>query len=378
MALTGDADGPPLDAPEAVVERIVALGEGLDVDALQLLGERAATAGLSRRGDVSCGGATRLLETRAGWLAVSLARDDDHELLPAWLGVEATADWNGVAAAVSSASAAELATRGRLLGLAVARVGEVTAPERVVERVRISDERRLGGGSPLVVDLSALWAGPLCAQLLGDRGCRVVKVESVHRPDGARRGPQCFFDLLHAGHESLALDFTDDRDIAILHRVLERADVVIEASRPRALEQLGVDAGRVIASGPRVWVSITGYGRAGERGNDVAFGDDAAAAGGLVAWGDDGRPRFVADAIADPLTGLAAAGAALEALDAGGRWMIDAALARVAAHVAGDTREGTWRPGAGDVAPPRARVPSGRAAALGEHTQALIDELGLR
>ena len=40
---------------------------------------------------------------------------------------------------------------------------------------------------PLVVDLSALWAGPLCAHLLGLAGARVVKVESLGRPDGARR-----------------------------------------------------------------------------------------------------------------------------------------------------------------------------------------------
>lgn len=86
-------------------------------------------------------------------------------------------------------------------------------------------------------------------------------------------------------------------------------------------------------AGPRVWVSITGHGReaAPER---VGFGDDAAVAGGLVV--DDGEgPCFVADAIADPLTGVAAAVAVARCLAEGGRWLVDASLAGVAASVAG-------------------------------------------
>ena len=89
--------------------------------------------------------------------------------------------------------------------------------------------------------------------------------------------------------------------------------MVIEASRPRALAQLGVNGPDLVrAGGPRVWVSITGYGRSGDAANRVAFGDDAAAAGGLVVW-RDGVPLFCADAVADPLTGLTAADACLRA-----------------------------------------------------------------
>ena len=84
-----------------------------------------------------------------------------------------------------------------------------------------------------------------------------------------------------------------------------RADVVLEASRPRALAQFGIDAealttGTPDGRGPQAWVSITGYGRTGDEANRVAFGDDAAAAGGLVSW-TDGEPLFCADAVADPL-----------------------------------------------------------------------------
>jgi hypothetical protein len=46
---------------------------------------------------------------------------------------------------------------------------------------------------------SSLWAGPLCTNLLGLGGARVIKVESTTRPDGARSGPPAFFELLHHG-----------------------------------------------------------------------------------------------------------------------------------------------------------------------------------
>ena len=66
----------------------------------------------------------------------------------------------------------------------------------------------------------------------------------------------------------------------------------------------------------------------------VAFGDDAAAAAGLVGWYND-RPNFVGDAIADPATGLLATIAALSAAKCGGSWLLDAALTRSAAWLRG-------------------------------------------
>jgi crotonobetainyl-CoA:carnitine CoA-transferase CaiB-like acyl-CoA transferase len=165
--------------------------------------------------------------------------------------------------------------------------------------------------------------------LLRDRGARVVKVESRARPDGARRGPAAFFDLMHDGKEFVTIDFTHDS----LHELLLSADVVIEGSRPRALEQLGLDARDMIESGPRIWLSITGHGRDEPQRDWVGFGDDAAVAGGLVGWWQ-GMPCFMGDAIADPLTGIAGAVAVLEAVNDGGRWLIDCNLAGVAAYVA--------------------------------------------
>jgi crotonobetainyl-CoA:carnitine CoA-transferase CaiB-like acyl-CoA transferase len=151
--------------------------------------------------------------------------------------------------------------------------------------------------------------------------------------------------------------------------------MVIEASRPRALAQFGLDAGDLVAAGdgPRVWVSITGYGRTGAGADRVAFGDDAAAAGGLVVWTDDG-PLFCADAAADPLTGLTAAGASVDALRSGGRWLLDVAMAAVSADLIGPTlptRSGLV------VAAPRARPVTTRAPELGGDTALVLAELGI-
>jgi hypothetical protein len=291
-----------------------------------------------RSGRVTCGGAGRLVATADGWLAVNLARQDDRDMMPAWLEIDpvpaSASTWSVVTAQVGERPAAELVERAALLGMPVSALGEVVPPREPVRAIPVGDGPVLDR-PPLVVDLSSLWAGPLCSRLLADRGARVVKVESPTRPDGARRGPLAFFERLHAGKELRTLDLAGTE----LAELLAAADVVIEGSRPRALRQLGILAEELR---PPVWVSITGHGRASDR---VAFGDDAAIAGGLAAWepGDHG-PCFVADAVADPLTGIAAAAAAVAALAAGGRWMLDASMAGVAAWVAGDDATAPWRP----------------------------------
>ena len=154
--------------------------------------------------------------------------------------------------------------------------------------------------------------------------------------------------------------------------LIAAADVVIESARPRALEQMGIDSGDVLGQpgGPQVWVSITSHGREPGQRQRVGFGDVAAAAGGLVA--DDAQgPCFLADAVADPLTGLAAAAAVLEALTAEGRWLIDAAMAPIAAAVVGPLI---------DVAGLAAHQPRARAALcagpeLGADTAAVLGDL---
>jgi crotonobetainyl-CoA:carnitine CoA-transferase CaiB-like acyl-CoA transferase len=220
---------------------------------------------------------------------------------------------------------------------------------------------------------------------LGLSGARVVKVESLERPDGARRGPPGFFDLLHGGHETVALPFRSPHGRDALRSLLAAADVVIEASRPRALEQLGVDAHTYVDRGT-VWVSITAYGRTVPARDRVGFGDDVGIAAGLYA-GTPEAPRFCGDAIADPITGLYAAVATLVALNRGGGRFVDIPMAAVAR--AAWTRDRTpeclavqrgteWLLDGIPVAPPRARIPAAAAAPFGAHTESIMAEIGVR
>jgi crotonobetainyl-CoA:carnitine CoA-transferase CaiB-like acyl-CoA transferase len=234
---------------------------------------------------------------------------------------------------------------------------------------------RPDASSTLVIDLSALWAGPLCGDLLAGSGATVIKVESTQRPDGARRGARAFYDLLNGRKRSVALDLQTSRGVGILRALVGRADVVIEASRPRALAQFGLDArdAVAVAGGPQVWVSITGYGRSGEDANRVAFGDDAAAAGGLVTHTENG-PLFCADAVADPLTGLTAADACLDKLSSGGRWLLDISMAAVSAELGGPT---LLAPAGLIAAEPHARSITVQAAELGADTARVLVDLGI-
>ncbi len=381
MALTGRADGPPLLAPPGLpvtmarwagelAAATARLGCSVDVDGPALLGERAALTGFTRDGDRSAGGATRMLAVADGWLALSLPRPDDVAALGAWLEhrVDEGSPWPAVATSVRTRSGGALVDRARLLGLPCATLGSVrddtTVRAVALGGVAAGPVPSLAG--VVVVDLSSLWAGPLCTDLLRRAGARVVKLESERRPDGARAGSAPFFDLLNAGKEAVAVDLDAPGGVATLARWLERADVVVESSRPRALAQFGLDPFAVAARGRlRVWLSITAHGREAPMGEWVGLGDDTAVAGGLVAWDETG-PCFCADAAADPATGLLGALAVVDHLLAGGRWLLDVALARTAAAMmaAGPASTEPWT---GPVAPPRARPATGRAPGLGEH-----------
>src|SRR5262249_39294597 len=97
-----------------------------------------------------------------------------------------------------------------------------------------------GDRVPVVVDLSALWAGPLAARLLGLAGARVVTLEAINRPDRMRGGTEGFYRDLHAGNEMVRLDFRTRQGRAELMSFVRTADIVIEASRPRALRRMGL------------------------------------------------------------------------------------------------------------------------------------------
>jgi len=407
MALTGRADGAPQMCPiplaacaDGALAALASLAPSGAFDGLrgaQLLSERAAIAGLQRAGSASVGGSCRLLAVAEGSIALNLAREDDWALLPAWLEQAVAETWQAVADAVRLRSSAELIERGRALGLAVA--ANALPTTMPAGWCLISHDQRLRDAPapsrpPRVVDLSSLWAGPLCSHLLQRLGAEVIKVESPLRPDGARKGPAAFFDLLHAGQLSVAIDATTARGRQQLRALLLQADIVIEASRPRALRQLGIDAEQLLAQRPQLtWVSITGYGRDAANEQAIAYGDDAAVAAGLSYWQQaaSGEPLFCGDAIADPLTGLHAALAAWATHCAGGGRLLSVSLCEVMRHciafdppqsaVAARERAAAWtrlvRDAGIEVALPSSRVASGTAAALGADTNAVLRELGI-
>ena len=101
------------------------LGHEVAVDGPSLLAERAAFAGLHRRGSVSVGGAARFERCGDGWVVLNLPRPEDVAALPAL--VEAAVDpddWEALRRELRRRSAADLVQRGRLLGLAIARPDE--------------------------------------------------------------------------------------------------------------------------------------------------------------------------------------------------------------------------------------------------------------
>jgi crotonobetainyl-CoA:carnitine CoA-transferase CaiB-like acyl-CoA transferase len=365
MALTGMQEEMPAASPApalAMLARICAefarvtrdTGAEVRADPAELVAGRAALAGFTRGGRVSAGRSSFLLRAADGWCAVTLSRPDDVAAVPAIIGalgldgarVQATGTLAQARSALTAAALGvpgeEFAAAAQLVAVPAAALptgaGPLAAgrtswpPWRATRIAEPLAGARLTGA--VVADLSSMWAGPLCARLLGLAGANVIKVESPGRPDGARAGNREFFDWLHAGHRSLAADFSTREGRAAVASLLEVADVVIESSRPRALAAAGMAPGMIPHRPGQVWLSITGYGRSmPER---VAFGDDAAVAGGLVGWaaGQSAGPVFCADAIADPLTGICGALAVALSRSAGGGELIDLSMRDVAAAFA--------------------------------------------
>lgn len=320
--VTGHRSGAPLMAPiglaalaDGALMALSSLSQDKVIAGMRgaaFLGTRSRLAGLGRQGAISAGGGCRLVRAADGFLAVSLVRPSDWDFVPAWLNAD-TGDWDGIERILAHRNLADVLERGRDLGIAVADA---------------SSERRSGAGKwhqpvargiaqvagrrsrPLVVDLSALWAGPLCTDLLGRLGAQVIKVESRTRPDGARQGPPDFYAALNGGKSSVLLDFGDAADRSALRTLIEAADIVVESSRPRGLSQIGIHAEEIVARRPGLtWIAISGHGRTEPEANWIGYGDDAGVAAGLSRCMErvHGEWLFCGDAIADPLTGLHAA-----------------------------------------------------------------------
>jgi len=403
MDLTGLPDGPAQMCPvplapcaDGALAALASLGSAGSLDHLsgaQLLAERAALMGLHRAGPVSPGGACRLYQTSDGWIAVNLARESDWSLLPAWLELEQAPAIEALPELVAQRHAQELLERGRLLGLAIAvdQAPDPNAPAWFSVIGKGPPKQPDSSRAPRVVDLSSLWAGPLCSHLLQALGAEVIKVESPNRPDGARQGHPAFFNLLNAGKRCVAIDPASAAGRQQLRALIASADIVIEGSRPRGLRQLGIDADELVRHTPGLtWIGISGHGRGEPQENWVAYGDDAAVSAGLsqLMYQASGLRLICGDAIADPLTGLHAALAAWASYRQGGGRLLSLALSRVVAHcIAFDLpesaaalheRQEQWTALAlrSGVRPPQARQASGTARPLGADTVAALAGLG--
>ena len=317
MALTGLPDR-ALGPPAGLVEGLERLGRSFaGLDAPRSSASVLRSMGLWRRGAVSCGELPPLA-VPGPMVAVSLPRDEDIEAVPAWLELDVPARHG----------ASNLDGRRSRLSPTAILTSCCAAPAAGVAGGRRRRRPRPPGGG----DGSGLGAAPgraasgalssstcprcgpgRCAATCWPVRARGRQGRVDDPPDGARRGHASFFDLLNGRKRSVAFDFGTTSGSPRC-AADGRADVVIEASRPRGARAAGIVAADVVREGgPQVWVSITGYGRErwsrrqADAARRVGFGDDGGRRGARHLVRVDGAPLFCADAVADPITGLTAA-----------------------------------------------------------------------
>src|SRR5437868_1725629 len=118
----------------------------------------------------------------------------------------------------------------------------------------------------LVVSVEQAVAAPYCSARLADAGARVLKIERPEGDfardyDGYVHGQSSYFVWLNRGKQSVTLDFKHKDDLALLHRMIARADVLIQNLAPGAAERAGFGSAAMRAAHPRlVTVDISGYG----------------------------------------------------------------------------------------------------------------------
>lgn len=164
-----------------------------------------------------------------------------------------------------------------------------------------------------VIDLTRVLAGPFCTMLLADLGARVIKVEQTGKGDDSRaygpfiNGKSGYFVAQNRGKESIALDLKQDADIALLHRLLAKADVLIENFRPGTMERLGLGWDSLKERYPRlIYAATSGFGQTGPYSDRPAYDVIAQAMGGLmsVTGHEGGPPTRVGSSIGDLGAGL--------------------------------------------------------------------------
>jgi succinate--hydroxymethylglutarate CoA-transferase len=175
-----------------------------------------------------------------------------------------------------------------------------------------------------VVDFSRFFAGPYCAQLLGDLGAEVVKVELPGNGDPLRiQGPPFLhgngitFLATNRNKRSLTLDLQTEGGRKVARRLCLKADVVLENFRPEVMPRLGLGYDSLTKDNPRlVYASISGFGADGPDMNLGAFDLTIQAVGGYMSiTGERGRaPIKLGTSAFDMLAGMNCHSAILAAL----------------------------------------------------------------
>ena len=199
-----------------------------------------------------------------------------------------------------------------------------------------------------VLDLSRVLAGPWCGQLLADYGADVIKVERPGSGDDTRgwgppywgdaaQGMAAYYLSTNRGKRSIAIDIASTEGAALVRRLAQDADVVLENYKVGQLAKYGLDYASLSALNPRlVYCSVTGYGQDGPYAQAAGYDFAIQATGGLMSVtgekeGTPGsEPQKVGVAVSDLFTGVYASGAVMAALIERGRTgrgrHIDAAL----------------------------------------------------
>lgn len=164
-----------------------------------------------------------------------------------------------------------------------------------------------------VVEMGSVVLAPYAAQVLGDLGAHVIKVEPLAgdsiRQSGTIRGEGMgsLFLNCNRGKQSLALDLKRPEGMTILQKLLGTADVLLHNMRSEAATRLGIGYAQVREFNPRlVYCSTYGYGATGRYARRPAYDDVIQAACGVAAMKGriDGKPSYAPTILADKTTAL--------------------------------------------------------------------------
>lgn len=165
-----------------------------------------------------------------------------------------------------------------------------------------------------VIDFTRVLSGPTCAMMLADQGARVIKIERPVTGDDTRKmgpfyddGLSVYYAFPNRGKESIALDLKNPDDLALVKRMIAKADVVVENFRPGTMAKLGLDPKKLTQDNPRLIVcSISGFGQYGPMHQYAAYDTVIQAISGIMdATGfPDGPAIRVGTSIADLQAGI--------------------------------------------------------------------------